>query len=71
MIIKVLNTAIEKGCKVKIIYQKGDQMVERIISPRRIKGELVVCYDHFRKAQRNYKLANILAAQLVGNHDNR
>ncbi len=56
----MLNSAIEKGCKVKMIYQKDDQVVERIVSPRRFKGELIVCYDHFRKAQRNYKLANIL-----------
>ncbi len=63
---KVFSSAIEQGCKVKMIYQKKDQVVARIVSPRHFKGDLVVCYDHFRRAQRNYKLANVLAAELVG-----
>ncbi len=58
--------AMQDGAKVVLIYQKGDQVIERIVTPRAFKGDLVVCYDHFKRARRHYKLANILAATRIG-----
>ncbi len=67
---KIFRLAMQRGCKVKMIYQKNNEVIERIVSPRAFNADLVVCYDHFRKAQRNYKLSNILAAEILDNrHD--
>ncbi len=62
---KIFSLAMQKNCKVKMIYQKNDEVVERLVSPRAFKADLVVCYDHFRRARRNYKLDNVLAAELL------
>ncbi len=62
---KVFSLAMQKNCRVKMIYQKNEEVVERIVSPRAFKADLVICYDHFRKARRNYKLDNVLAAELM------
>ncbi len=66
---KIFSLAMQRGCKVKMIYQKNNEVVERIVSPRAFKSDLVVCYDHFRKAQRNYKLNSVLAAELLDKSD--
>ncbi len=66
---KIFSLAMQRGCKVKMIYQKGDDVVERIVSPISFKADLVVCYDYFRKARRNYKLNSVLAAELLDKSD--
>ncbi len=66
MIKKIIEMAIQNGDKVVLIYQKSDQVIERIVTPKFFKGDLVVCYDHFKRARRNYKMESILAASRIG-----
>lgn len=56
---------MERGYKVKIIYQKKDEIIERIVTPIVFKGEIVSCYDYFKKARRNYKLLCVLGVEIL------
>lgn len=62
---KLFQVAMEKGCDVKMIYQKPDEIITRIVTPQALKGDLLICYDHYKRARRNYRLDRILAAEVI------
>jgi predicted DNA-binding transcriptional regulator YafY len=66
---KIFDIAIDKNVKVKLIYLKDAQVIERIIKPYKVTDEHVLCYDYFRKQKRTYKLDNVLGAELITNKE--
>ncbi|MCK8061707.1 MULTISPECIES: hypothetical protein [unclassified Fusibacter] len=62
---KTFEVAIENDAKVKMIYLKGSEVIERIIKPYKVTDDLVWCFDYFRKQKRTYRLENVLGAQII------
>lgn len=62
---KPLQVAMEKGCDIKMIYQKQDEIITRIVTPHALKGNLLICYDHYKRARRSYRLDRILAVEVL------
>jgi hypothetical protein len=66
---KIFELAIEKDAKMKLIYLKDAQVIERIIKPYKVTDEHVLCFDYFRKQKRTFKLENVLAAEQITNKE--
>ena len=60
---KVFELAFDEGLRVKLIYMKGDEVIERIVKPTKLYRERVLCYDYFRKQSRSYSYEHMLAAE--------
>tara|TARA_B100000965_G_C19234854_1_gene601760 strand:- start:245 stop:454 length:210 start_codon:yes stop_codon:yes gene_type:complete len=45
-----------------IVYQKGDEITQRKIRVNRIKDDIIQAYCFRKKALRNFKMENVLAA---------
>lgn len=60
---KVFELAFEEGLRVKLIYMKDEEVIERIVKPTKLYPERVLCYDYFRKQTRSYAYDKMLAAE--------
>lgn len=71
MIEHYLKISLLEGKKIKIIYQKDNELTERIIKVYKIQKDKVEAYCYLRKAQRIFKKKNILAAEIIKIKDKR
>ena len=65
MIEHYLKISLLEDKKIKIIYQKENELTERIIKVKKIQKDKVEAYCYLRKGQRIFKKKNILAVELV------
>jgi len=67
---KLIQRAIEESKPMEIIYQKQDQIVQRLVKPSSLRGDLMVAWDYMKHAPRTYHICNILSAQIREEHGN-
>ncbi|NEU29922.1 WYL domain-containing protein [bacterium LRH843] len=66
VMIGVLRRAAESKEKIQIMYMAGDGGIsQRYVTVININDTHVICYCHFRKQRRMFKLDNILAASPI------
>ena len=65
MIEYYLKISLLEGKKIKIIYQKENELTERMIKVNKIEDDKVEAFCYLRKGRRIFKKDNILAAELV------
>lgn len=65
MIEKTLSLALEKGQKVRIIYNGEKGCSERTVKVLGIDGEKADCYCYLRRRRRSFLLDRILSAVLI------
>lgn len=63
MIEFILKNSEVKKVPIIIVYQKGDEITQRKIRVNRIKDDIIQAYCFRKKAIRNFKRENVLAAQ--------
>lgn len=62
MIEFILKNSEENKVPIIIVYQKGDEITQRKIRVNRIKDDIIQAYCFRKKALRNFKMENVLAA---------
>ncbi|AOY76705.1 hypothetical protein [Clostridium formicaceticum] len=65
-----LKYSIENKAPITIIYQKGMEIIQRKVIVKEIQGDMVKSYCCSKKATRNFKKDNILAAMILGVQEN-
>jgi len=61
----LLNYSLENKTPITIMYQKGLEITQRNIRVIKITENLIQGYCYSRKANRNFKKENILAAMNI------
>lgn len=62
MIEFILKNSEANKVPIIIVYQKGDEITQRKIRVNRIKDDIIQAYCFRKKALRNFKMENVLAA---------
>lgn len=62
----LFERSIEQQEPIQIIYMAGDgSLTQRYVTVRAINETHIVCYCHFRRQRRTFKIDNILSAGYI------
>lgn len=65
MIDFALKYSLENKAAITIIYLKGIEIIQRKVVVKGIKDDIIKTYCYSKKATRNFRKENILAAMIV------